>query len=34
MSIYILIDYVEFCREKKVEATFEGLKKHKRIFWK
>ena len=34
MSIYVLIDYIEFSRKIRDNPTWEGLKRHKKMFWR
>ena len=34
MSIQVLKDYVEFSREIGEKPTWEGLKEHKKMFWR
>mgnify|MGYP000992881877 FL=1 len=33
MSVYVLIEYIEECRKRKIKPTKEGLKRFKRL-WK
>ena len=34
MSIYVLLDYIEFSRKIRDKPTWEGLKRHKKMFWR
>lgn len=34
MSIYILLDYVECCRDKGINPTWEQLKQFKKKYWR
>ena len=34
MSVQVLKDYVEFSREIGAKLTWEGLKEHKKMFWR
>lgn len=34
MSVQVLKDYVEFSREIGEKPTWEGLKEHKKMFWR
>ena len=34
MSIYVILEYKEYCDKVNEEMTFEGLHKYKKKFWR
>lgn len=33
MSIYIILEYGDYCKENNIEMTFKGLHDYKMNFW-
>lgn len=33
MSVYIVMDYITACKNKGLEPSISGLKRHRKMYW-